>query len=344
MNMQTVRVAGKAATSLVHVGESLQNLAAYCPKNSVIVTDEKVAAIYASAFPPFPVIRVGQGEGNKTLASMEKIYQELLDHNIDRSGFLVGVGGGVVCDITGFAASTFMRGIGFGFVASTLLAQVDASVGGKNGVNFSRYKNMVGVFAQPEFVICDTELLKSLPEDELANGFAEIVKHGAMADADYFRYIEENAEAALELDKDVIDRLVLRSAEIKAAVVSADEREAGERRKLNFGHTIGHAYEKVLGVSHGRAVAAGMTAAARMSVSRGLLAEEDARRLTALLTRLGLPVWLSADKNALFDAVTKDKKREGGSIKFVLLKGLGQAMVEDIPLSVLKSFLAQIED
>jgi len=151
-----------------------------------------------------------------------------LDLNADRSGFLVGVGGGVVCDMAGFAASTFMRGIGFGFVASTLLAQVDASVGGKNGVNFSRYKNMAGVFAQPKFVICDTELLKSLPEDELANGFAEIVKHGAMADEAYFRYIEENADAALSLDKAVTDRLVLRSVEIKAAVVSADEREAGD--------------------------------------------------------------------------------------------------------------------
>ena len=342
--MQTVKITGKAATSLVHVGEHLENLGRYCPENSVIVTDKTVAAICGSLFPPFPVITTGQGEGEKTLASIEKIYQGLLDLNADRSSFLVGVGGGVVCDMAGFAASTFMRGIGFGFVASTLLAQVDASVGGKNGVNFSRYKNMVGVFAQPKFVICDTELLKSLHKDELANGFAEIVKHGAMADAAYFRYIEENAEAALALDKAVTDRLVLRSVEIKAAVVSADEREAGERRKLNFGHTIGHAFEKVLGISHGRAVSAGMAAAARMSVSRGLLSRADEERLTSLLFRLGLPVSLSADKNALFDAVTKDKKREGGSIKFVLLKGLGQAVVEDIPLSGLKSVLAQMEE
>ena len=340
--MKTVTVKGGDRTSRILVGESLANLARYCPANSVIVTDERVGGLYGSIFPPFPVITIGQGEEEKTVRTVESIWERLLDLGADRSSFLVGIGGGIVCDVTGFAASTFMRGLPFGFAASTLLAQVDASVGGKNGVNFKGYKNMAGVFAQPEFVICDPALLNTLPPEEIQNGMAEIVKHGAISDADYFRFIEENADKALDLDPDVIESLVGRSVEIKAAVVTADEREAGERRKLNFGHTIGHAFEKVLKVSHGRAVSAGMAAAAALSVRRGLIPQEEAARLPCLLERLGLPVAFSAEPGSIEDALAKDKKKEGGVIHLVLLEAIGRARIEAVPVSELSAEIAAL--
>jgi 3-dehydroquinate synthase len=228
-----------------------------------------------------------------------------------------------------------MRGVHFGFVATTLLAQVDASVGGKNGVNFSGYKNMVGVFNQPEFVICDLDLLKTLPKREVLCGMAEIVKHGAIADADLFAFLEENAQGALELDPVVVERLVYDSVVIKSAVVSRDEKEAGERRKLNFGHTFGHAIEKTSGVPHGEAVSAGMAAAARLSAQKGLLAHAEADRLIALLDRLGLPTRIPAKPESVLDALRKDKKRKGAGIHFVLLADIGRAVIEEIPLAEL---------
>jgi 3-dehydroquinate synthase len=246
------------------------------------------------------------------------------------------MGGGIVCDIAGFVASTFLRGVRFGFVATTLLAQVDASVGGKNGVNFQGYKNMVGLFHQPEFVICDPELLKTLPQKEISCGLAEIVKHGAIADADMFAYLEQHAEDILALDRQAIQNLVIASVRIKSAMVKRDETEKGERRLLNFGHTFGHAIEKITGISHGEAVSRGMAIAAALSVKKDLLTADEDKRLRALLNNFKLPTYFGLETKAVVNAIAKDKKREGNWIHFILLNGIGSATVDKITLAELE--------
>ncbi len=336
--MKTVSISGQTGESKIVVGGRLQDLADYLPDGRIVViTDTNVSEHYSGMFPDAEVITIGCGESVKTLDTAMTIYERLVSMEADRTVFLVGIGGGIVCDITGFIASTYMRGVRFGYVATTLLAQVDASVGGKNGVNFMGYKNMVGVFNQPEFVICDPHLLNTLPARELACGFAEIVKHAAIADPDYFADLEASYEKALALDPETLERIIHTSVVIKAGVVNADEKEQGERRKLNFGHTLGHAIEKTLGVPHGEAVSAGMVMAAELSANRGHLDPPDVRRLKDLLTHLDLPVALPFDPARIIDAMARDKKRQGEKIHFVLLSAIGTAFVDSISLAELQA-------
>ncbi len=340
--MQSIIVEGQTGRSHIMVGESLANLANHLPPGrAIIITDENMILLYKDQFPACDMITIGQGETIKTLATVEQIYAQLIALEADRTTFIVGIGGGIVGDIAGFAASTYMRGLDFGFVASTLLAQVDATVGGKNGVNFRGYKNMVGVFNQPQFVIADIGLLDSLPPKEIACGLAEIVKHGCIADLQYFGYIETHCDAIAQLDPTVMKKLVHGSVVIKSNVVNQDERESGQRRKLNFGHTIGHALEKTLGISHGTAVSIGMVMAADLSKTKGLLSSEDAARLNALLTRLELPTRIDFDPAAVIEAIGKDKKRESDLIKFVLLEGLGNAVIADVSLDEVAQWVRQ---
>jgi len=337
--MKQLQIQGAGGLSTILVGEQLKNLTDYLPtRTPVIVTDENVGQRYADQFPPGHVITIGTGEGIKTLETISRIYSELVAIEADRACGIVGIGGGIVCDVAGFVASTYLRGVRFGFVASTLLAQVDASVGGKNGVNFGGYKNMVGTFNQPEFVLCDLDMLHSLPETQLQCGFAEIVKHAAIADAGMFEALENDAGKALALDPLVIERLVYDSLVIKSTFVHQDEKETGERRKLNFGHTFGHAIEKVTGVPHGQAVSVGMVLAAELSQQRGLITAHEKDRLCALLEQLNLPTRITFDKDAVLEALGKDKKRENESVHFVLLNGLGRAVIADISLAELRRF------
>jgi 3-dehydroquinate synthase len=341
-SMKTLDVNGGTGHSRILVGERLANLPQYLPPGrTVIVTDTIVRKLYETQFPEVDMVTVGVGETAKTLASAQDIYGALIDLEADRTTFIVGIGGGIVCDITGFVASTYLRGVRFGFVATTLLAQVDASVGGKNGVNFRGFKNMVGVFNQPEFVICDLEMLRTLPRSERHSGFAEIIKHAAIGDSALFDFMERNLHGADTLDASVIERFVSDSVTLKADIVSRDEKEAGERRKLNFGHTLGHAIERTTGVSHGEAVAAGMVFAADLSVSRGLLDRAEADRLSALIAAYGLPVSIPADPTALMAALRRDKKRAGEGIHFVLLEGLGKAVVLEIPVAELELAISE---
>jgi 3-dehydroquinate synthase len=338
--MKTLEIRGTTGDSFIHVGEILRNLKNYIPsENVVLITDKNVKQLYENEFPPHPAITVGIGEKIKNLDTVRDIYEKLVAIAADRSTFIVGIGGGIVCDIAGFVASTYMRGLRFGFVSSTLLSQVDASVGGKNGVNFQDYKNMIGVFNQPEFVICDLNLLNTLPEKEVLCGFAEIVKHAVIGDKHLFEYIETRCQNALALDKDVIGKLVYDSIIIKSAVVNQDELEKGERRKLNFGHTFGHAFEKTTGVPHGEAVSVGMVAASRLSVKRGHLSAKDAQRIESLLQKIGLPVRIRAERNLVIDALKKDKKRKRDHIYFVLLNDIGNAFVERIPIKELEEVI-----
>ena len=335
--MKTIEIHGSTGDSIIVVGESLRSLLKYAPlERMVVITDENVRRHYQKDFPPCEVIEIGSGEKIKTLESVREIYQKLTAMEADRSYFIVGIGGGVVCDITGLVASTYLRGLRFGFVSTTLLSQVDASVGGKNGVNLGGYKNMVGVFNQPEFVICDINLLRTLPERELLSGFAEIVKHAAIGDPFLFSYIEENYQKGLSLDTEVLKKLISDSIAIKSSIVNSDEKERGERRKLNFGHTFGHAIEKTTCISHGEAVSVGMVIASKLSMQRGCLTREEVEKIETLLKKLRLPARLQIDHGHVLDALRKDKKRNGSSINFVLLKAIGHAFVEEISIKELR--------
>jgi 3-dehydroquinate synthase len=335
--METITINADSGPSRILIGERLENLQQYIPvARPIIITDVNVGKLYPLDAMAAGVITIATGEEIKTLDTVQQIYAQLLSIDADRSAFIVGIGGGIVCDIAGFVASTFLRGVRFGFVATTLLSQVDASVGGKNGVNFQGYKNIVGLFHQPEFVICDPEVLKTLPQKEIACGLAEIVKHAAIADVDLFAYLEQNYTDVLALDGQTIEKLVLASVTLKSAVVSRDETEKGERRKLNFGHTFGHAIEKVAGISHGEAVSRGMAIAAAISVKRGMLTADENKRLRALLNNLKLPTYFGLESKAVVNAIRKDKKREDNWIHFVLLNGIGSAIMEKITLEELE--------
>ena len=338
--MKTFRISGTTGTSTILIGERLQNLTAHLPNQKpIIITDGNVGRLYAEKFPPAPVITLEPGELSKSLATIDRIYDRLLELEADRSSFIVGIGGGVVCDITGFVASTFMRGLRFGYVATSLLAQVDASVGGKNGVNYGGYKNLVGTFNQPEFVICDPQLLKTLPEKEVLCGLAEVVKHALIKDPALLAFLEQNSDGILRLAAGDIERLVSDSVTIKSTVVNQDERESGLRRILNFGHTFGHAVEHLQCISHGEAVSIGMVIAADISMRKGMLTANDVARIIQLLERLKLPTAPAADPARMIDAVRKDKKRENDIVHFVLLDGIGQAVVAALPLADLEGYI-----
>lgn len=348
--MRIIELRGKTGDSKIMLGESIEHLSSYCnADNSVIVTDSNVRKACGAKFPKeIEVMEIGVGEESKTLETVAGLYEKLLECGLDRSSSVIGIGGGIVCDIAGFVATTYMRGMKCGFVPTTLLSQVDASIGGKNGVNLKGYKNMIGTFRQPEFVLCDFELLKTLPERELRCGFAEIVKHGAIGDAALFDYLEENHKSALSLKKTAIEKVVHDSLAVKSRIVERDETEHGERMKLNFGHTIGHGIEKaaaferlepqfkqiekVAGLPHGEAVSIGMVAEARLSVAKGMLSEKDATRLAALLENIGLPIKPNArcDRATIIDAIRKDKKKRNDRLNVVLLDGIGKAKVAEI--------------
>ncbi len=336
--MQQLSIKGSVSDSLLLVGEDFKQYKKYLPnKQIIVITDDKVNKLYGSYFLDYPIIEIGQTEKIKNLDTVSEILEQLLSFKADRSSFLLAVGGGIVCDIAGFVASVYLRGIDFGFISTTLLSQVDASVGGKNGVNFQGFKNMVGVFNQPSFVLCDPNVLETLDIEDLNCGFAEIVKHTLIADAEMFSYLESSSSKALMLDSQVIEKLVLNSVSIKANIVNRDEKENGERRKLNLGHTYGHAAEKVLKIAHGNAVSIGLVVAAKLSLNRGLLSNNDYNRIISLLTALKLPVTVTSDKQAIIDALDMDKKREGDSIHFVLMEGIGKVRIEEISLNELKT-------
>jgi 3-dehydroquinate synthase len=340
--IKTYHISGQQGASAIHVGAHLSDIAAYLPDQPlVIITDHNIKAHYAHAFPEAPVICIGTGEKIKTLTTVAFILDQLMELGCDRSVFILGIGGGIVCDITGFVASVFMRGVAFGFVSTSLLSQVDASVGGKNGVNVSDYKNMAGVFNQPRFVICDPAMLTTLPAPEISNGLAEIVKHALIADTDMLTFLEKNQKKALSLDPEIIFHLISRCVAIKARVVQEDEKESGARRKLNFGHTLGHAIEKLDPSGHGKAVSRGMVAAARFSYDKKQLCVRDTDRIIRLLQGLGLPTDLNYAADKIDSAVKQDKKKQGDGLFFVFLEALGSARVEKIHFNEITAFIQE---
>jgi 3-dehydroquinate synthase len=277
------------------------------------------------------VMTLADGEGEKNLENYGAIMDHLIAERHNRTTTLIALGGGVVGDITGFAAATYQRGVNFIQVPTTLLAQVDSSVGGKTAVNHPSGKNLIGAFHQPVAVLAVMELLSTLPAREYAAGVAEVVKYGVISEAEFFRWLEVNAEALLDRMPDVLGHAVAVSCQAKADVVATDERETGRRAILNFGHTFGHAIEALTGYSeylHGEAVAIGMVQAADLSARLGLMAWEDARRLRVLLTRFDLPVIPpELDAPAMVNAMGMDKKVIDGTLRLILARSLGDAFV-----------------
>lgn len=307
------------------------NFIKYIPaENAVIITDHNLQRFYGEIYPGYPVLSVVPGEESKKLEVINDLAVRLLDMGVDRKGFIVGIGGGVVCDIAGFLASIYMRGIRFGFVSTSLLSQVDASVGGKNGVNVGRVKNILGNINQPDFVVCDPEMLKTLPDDEYLSGLAELIKTGIILDAGLIKTIEKDCDSVLKRDPRVLTELIARSVNLKASVVMEDEKEKGLRMILNFGHTFGHAIEAQTGLKHGFAVAAGMIIAADISVGLGILDPGERDRLSGLLNSFKLLMKYRITNDQLIDYIARDKKRSGETLNFVLLEKTGKAVVQKI--------------
>ncbi len=308
------------------------------PADVVIVTDENVYSIYGSEFPDVPVLKVASGEESKTLQVLENLASQLLDSGIDRSGFILAIGGGVVCDLAGFLASVYMRGIGCAYVSTSLLSQVDASTGGKNGVNLGGTKNILGIIRQPEFVICDTNMLLTLPDDEFLSGLAELIKTAVIGDAELFNMLEQNYTRILERDTELLTSLVARCVRFKASVVTEDERETGLRRILNFGHTYGHAIEMHKSLKHGFAVASGMELATRWSMQRGLIEKSEADRIIFLLERYGFGTDHDINSEIITKLILHDKKKTGSGIHFVFTTGIGSAEAEKVTVEEIIDF------
>jgi 3-dehydroquinate synthase len=326
------------------------------PARTVIVTDPEVRRLHGASFPPCRVIEVPRGEAAKNLAALEALYGSFLELGLDRGSTVLAVGGGSITDLSGFAASTWMRGIDFGFAPTTLLSMIDASIGGKNGIDFRGYKNLVGNFNKPRFIRFDVSLLSTLSDPDFASGMSEVAKHAILEGDAHFRFIERNAESRAGLLPADLEELVRKSVEFKAAIAARDEREAGERMKLNLGHTIGHAVEAATGLTHGQAVAAGLGSALRLSVSRYGGDPEMESRVLAWLGGWGLPTTIAgaaaaakaagravedgpAFRERVAEALGADKKRKGDDLHFVLPMAMGRIRVLPITVDALRDFV-----
>ena len=315
---------------------------------AAVISNPTVAALYGAAVQEsleaagFTVVQIEMpdGEEYKNSTTLNQVYDALLAAGVDRGSFVVALGGGVVGDVAGYAAATWMRGIPFVQVPTTLLAQVDSSVGGKTGIDHPKGKNLIGAFYQPRLVLIDIDTLATLDQRQFSAGLAEVIKYGVAIDLPFFEFIEANCAAILAMDPDVMIKIILRSCQLKAQVVEQDEKEAGLRAILNYGHTLGHAFESLSGyrgLVHGEAVAIGMVLAARISVAEGLCSREEFSRICALIARCGLPIEIPHyDRQQLIDAVAADKKSKGGSITFICNQGIGEyAMSHHTPEELL---------
>ena len=328
--MSSINIGG---VSTLYVDRVIDILDDILPKSRVIViTDVNIDRLYPDLVHRYDHIIIGSGEAIKSLQTIEMIYSRLMAMGADRSTFLLGIGGGIVTDITGFVAATYMRGVEFGFVSTSLLGQVDASVGGKNGVNVGGYKNMVGTFLQPRFVVSDVEMLRTLPRREFRAGMAEAVKSAIVGDAELFEFIERYADDKLYTDVEALQNIVSRSVAVKSAIVAEDEREAGRRRVLNLGHTIAHAIEKSTHeLNHGEAVAVGLSMIAHASAKLGMMLEGDAERVDALLAKLGFELELPVSLTNVLREVRYDKKKRDNILRVVLPESIGCCKVVDMP-------------
>lgn len=333
------KFSGKTTTYYFDVGLSyLEKLVDR--SQAVILTDDNVFRSHQRKFKGWNTIVIQAGEAFKVQDTVNSVIDQLITMGADRKTFLIGIGGGVVTDIAGFVAAIYMRGISFGFLPTSILAMVDASIGGKNGIDVGLYKNIVGTIRQPEFLLYDFSLLKSLPEEEWVNGFAEIIKHAAIRDAALFRELEKNKLSVYKKDKAALTKLIRRNVVIKSDVVQKDEFEHGDRRMLNFGHTLGHAIENLYQLSHGQAISIGMVVASLISEEYTNFTGTD--RIIDALKKYGLPTQMDFDAKEVMNVLRMDKKKVRDSMNYVLLSKIGQAVVKPILIAELDKLLQSI--
>ncbi len=309
-------------------------------KHAIFITDENVFNAHQKRFKNYNTIVLKAGEEFKTQATVDSVILQLIEMEADRKTILIGVGGGVITDLTGYVASTYMRGIKFGFVPTTLLALVDASIGGKNGIDIGVYKNIVGTTRQPSFILHDLIFLNTLPETEWQNGFAEIIKHACIKDAAMFKQLQNYSLKYYTIKKKEACLLIQRNAKIKLKVVQADEFEQADRKLLNFGHTLGHALENQYELSHGQAISIGMTYASE--ISEQLLGFKHTSAVTQVLEQYGLPTYADFDKKQVFEVLKMDKKRARKEMNYILLEKIGKGIVKPIPLDELEHLISNL--
>lgn len=320
-----------------------KNLETFVSKDkAVLITDSNVHSLYAGLFEGWKTIIIPAGENNKHQATADAVIAQMIDLEADRHSFVVGIGGGVVTDLAGYVASVYMRGIRFAFLPTTILAMVDACIGGKNGVDVGVYKNLVGTINQPEFLLYDFSFLHTLPEEEWRSGFAEIIKHACIRDASMFSYLESKSLSDFVHDTDLTGKLVEENVDIKHSIVSGDEKETGARKLLNFGHTIGHAIENTEGLLHGYAISIGMVAACKISEQTVAFQSEETSRLIRLLQQYGLPTKAQPDKEKTWNILLRDKKKSGTDMDFVVLNSIGSGDVKTISLDHLHTLFLEL--
>jgi 3-dehydroquinate synthase len=310
------------------------------PKKTVLVTDQHVYKAHLQLFKGWNCIVLRAGEDYKLQTTVDALLGQLIALGVDRHYTLVGVGGGVVTDLTGYAASIYMRGIRCGFVPTSLLAMVDASLGGKNGVDIGVYKNLAGTIRQPAFLLFDISLLSTLPLKEWRNGFAEIIKHASLFDQKLFKELEKNSLDTYRENSVLLQRLIKKNVFIKLKLVVNDEYESGERRLLNFGHTLGHALEKQYELSHGEAISIGMTVAAALSEKLCHFTHKDA--LVSLLCQYGLPTYAAFNTRKVLKVLALDKKKSGAAVQYVLLKEIARPVQERISFIKLEKLITSL--
>lgn len=310
------------------------------PGSTVVVTDQQVYRRHRTLFAKWNTIVLRCGEKYKVQATVDALIEQLISLKADRSTTLVGVGGGVVTDLVGYTAAVYMRGIRFGFVPTTLLAMVDASIGGKNGVDVGVYKNLIGTIRQPSFLLYDASLLSTLPKNEWQNGFAEIIKHAAILDASLFAALEKRELQYYQKNTKALRTLIARNARLKIRVVQQDEHEKGNRKLLNFGHTLGHALENQYELSHGQAISLGMMAAAQLSAH--YLGFTEVMRMEKLLLRYGLPTQAQYNKKKALAVLRMDKKKQADQIGYVLLNKIGRASVHTLSFAQLEKQIIKL--
>lgn len=308
-------------------------------KSSVLITDENVYKAHRQRFKGWNVIVLKPGEEYKIQSTADAIIDQLIKLEVDRKSNIVGVGGGVITDMTGYVASVYMRGIRFGFVPTSILGLVDASIGGKNGIDVGSYKNMVGSIRQPAFLLHDLKFLNSLPKKEWENGFAEIIKHACIKDVALFKKLEVHTLKEFQNKQKEISELIQKNVWIKNRIVQQDEFETGERRLLNFGHTLGHALETQYELLHGQAISIGMSFAC--FISEQVCGFRQTEKIQSVLEKYHLPVAADFNKQKVFEVLKMDKKRERKSMNFVLLNKIGDAVVRPLSLSQVEKFLSK---
>lgn len=339
MKKQTFKFS--SSSTEIHFASGISHLKKITdPKATVIITDENVYKAHSKRFHGWNTIVLKPGEEYKVQATVDAVIEKLIEMEADRKTTLVGVGGGVITDITGYVASVYMRGLRFGFIPTSVLGLVDASIGGKNGIDVGVYKNMVGIIRQPAFILHDMIFLNSLPQQEWENGFAEIIKHACIKDAAMFTELETKTLTHYQSRQKSICELIQRNALIKTKVVQKDEFEKGERRLLNFGHTLGHALETQYELLHGQAISIGMTYACH--ISEQLCGFKQTEKVVNVLEKYNLPTYAAFDKQKVFEVLKMDKKRERKEMNYVLLEKIGKGVVKSISLTQLEKIIESL--